>query len=96
MEKNVNIELTPKEVAEAMFCMDDEQVAEVFREWSNVFDENMREAIKENKHAWVHDLSGFMYYLIPKLCDKGQDVFRMAYAQLLYRKLDDNCHKWLL
>jgi len=96
MEKKIKIELTPKEIAETLFSMDETQVSEVFDEWHNVFKENQKRLKDENYKGFTHDLDGFLFYLIPKLSEKGKDIFRTGYAYLFKNKIDESAHNWLL
>lgn len=96
MEKIVEVDITPKEIAQKLFEMDETEVAQVFEEWHNVFEENLKQKRKEKYQGFTHDLGGFLYYLIPALSENGKDIFRLGYAYLFKNNLDDNCHKWLM
>ena len=89
MEKTIEIKANPKEVAQLLFDLDNEQVAQVFSEWKILFDKEIQRMRSEGKTVWTHDLNHFMLYVVDKMDDDAKDMIRNMYAQLVYRLVDD-------
>lgn len=96
MEKTIKINLTELEVAEALFNLDNKQVAKVFSEWKRLFDEEYERKKSAKEPIWIFDLNHFMLHVIDELDEDGINFFRTTYASMLYKMVDDIHKKHLV
>jgi hypothetical protein len=92
MKRQIEITATPKEVAELLFNLDNEQVAQVFDEWKELFEQEYERKIAAKETVWIFGLNHFMMYVADKMSDDTIDFFRSTYATIVY-KMVDNIHK---
>lgn len=96
MKREIEIQASPKEVAEMLFNLDNEQVASVFSEWKKLFDLEYERRKKEGETIWIFDLNHFMLYVIDKMDEDAKDFIRSSYASLVYRFCNDIHKKHIL
>lgn len=96
MKTEIEIKLGPKEIAQHLFELDNEQVAEVFSHWKKLFEKEYEERKKAGETIWIFDLNHFFMHVAKRLDDDGIDFFRSAYSSILYRFCDDIHKKHLL
>lgn len=87
MNKEVNITLTTDDIAEALFNLDNQQVAEVISKWKKLFDREYERRKAEGKTIWIFDLNHFMLYVMSEADEDVKEFFRNAYAHHLYTTL---------
>lgn len=96
MEKSIEIKLNPKEIADQLFELDNEQVAEVFSHWKRNFDDEYERRRLANEPIWIFDLNHFMMHVVPRLDEDGKDFFRTAYSTMVYQLVNNATKKHLL
>ena len=88
MNKEVNIKLTTDDIAEALFDLDNKEVAEVISKWKALFDQEYERSKAEGKPIWIFDLNHFMLYVMKEADENVKEFFRNAYAHHLYTTLN--------
>ena len=87
MNKEVNIILTIDDIAEALFNLDNKQVAEVISKWKKLFDQEYERRKTAGETIWIFDLNHFMLYVMSEADEDVKEFFRNAYAHHLYTTL---------
>ena len=82
MNKEVNITLTTDDIAEALFDLDNKEVAEVISKWKALFDQEYERRKAEGKPIWIFDLNHFMLYVMKEVHIKD---YRLCYSFRFYK-----------
>ena len=96
MKKEIELTLSVEDLAEQLYNLDNEQVANLFSIWKRKFDEGYEERKAAGQPIWIFDLNHFMMYVVPKLDEDGLDFFRSAYSTMIYQMCDNVSKKHLL
>lgn len=87
MKKEITVTLSTDEIAEALFDLDNKQVAEVISKWKELFDQEYKRRKAEGETIWIFDLNHFMMYVMKEADENVKEFFRNAYAHYLYTTL---------
>lgn len=93
MERSVQINLTVEEMADQLFNLDNQQVAQVFKLWKQKFDENYEQRKANNEPIWIFDLFHFLLYVAKELDEETKQVFTSFYTALIYNNIDKMVEK---
>jgi hypothetical protein len=84
MKQEIEIKLTTDQIAEALFDLDNHEVAEVISKWKQLFDKEYERRKSEGKPIWIFDLNHFMLHVMQEADEHVKEFFRNAYAHHLY------------
>lgn len=96
MEKMVEIKASPEEVANLLFDLDNRQVAEVFKIWSELFEKEYQKNKAEGKTIWIFGLDHFMLYVVKEMDDEAKKLVTSMYSHLIYTMVSDIHKKHIL
>jgi hypothetical protein len=96
MEKTVKIEHSTDDIAELLFNLDNQQVAEVISKWKLLFDQNYEDRKANKEPIWIFDLNHFMMHVIDEMDEDALDFIRSSYSSLVYKLIDKSEKKHLL
>jgi len=87
--QQVEIKLSTDQIAEALFSLDNKQVADVISKWVTLFDESYERAREAGEPVYIFDLNHFMLYVVKEMDEKGLDFIRSSYGTLVYTFCND-------
>jgi hypothetical protein len=96
IEKTVQIEATPDNVAELLFNLDDRQVAEVFSLWHKKFEDEYERRKEAKEPIWIFDLPHFWMHVSKHLDDNGKTIIRDLYAMQFYTHCNEPYRRYLI